>query len=113
MKRGEIYWAELPNGHGSVQAGTRPVIIVSNDAANTHSPIITVVPLTTSLRKKRLPTHVAFKASCLRDESIALCEQLISIEKDRVGSYVGKVPEHTMEKVDFAMRIQLNLVVAK
>ena len=39
----ELWLAELPTNPGHVEHGKRPVVIVSNDAANTHSPVVTVV----------------------------------------------------------------------
>lgn len=47
IRRGDILWADLgmfPTT--SVQGGVRPVIVVSNNKANTYSSVITVVPLT-------------------------------------------------------------------
>ena len=55
VKRGEIYYAEL-YGIGSVQTGTRPVLIYSNDENNRHSSTINVIPLTAEL--KSLCVHV-------------------------------------------------------
>ena len=58
IRRGDILWADLgmfPTT--SVQGGVRPVIVVSNNKANTYSSVITVVPLTSRIYKKRyLPT---------------------------------------------------------
>ena len=39
IKRGDIYYAELNPVIGSEQGGTRPVLIISNDTGNRHSPI--------------------------------------------------------------------------
>ena len=38
IKRGDIYYAELNPVIGSEQGGTRPVLIISNDTGNRHSP---------------------------------------------------------------------------
>ena len=49
IRRGDILWADLgmfPTS--SVQGGVRPVIVISNNKANTYSSVITVVPLTSS-----------------------------------------------------------------
>ena len=81
-KRYEIWQAELPfieNSH--VQHGCRPVIVVSNNAANSYSPVITVVPLTTRIGKKRLPTHKLILTSGLRSVSLALCEHITALDK--------------------------------
>ncbi|MEK7872856.1 MAG: type II toxin-antitoxin system PemK/MazF family toxin, partial [Chloroflexota bacterium] len=42
VKRGEIYWLELPQTTGSEQAGRRPVLIVQNDVGNRSSPVTIV-----------------------------------------------------------------------
>ena len=38
IRRGDIYYAELNPVVGSEQGGTRPVLIISNDIGNRHSP---------------------------------------------------------------------------
>ncbi len=55
IRRGDILWADLgmfPTT--SVQGGVRPVIVVSNNKANTYSSVITVVPLTSILKAVRI-----------------------------------------------------------
>ena len=49
ITRGSIWLANLgkPDAKTSIQKNTRPVIIVSNEMCNVHSPVITAVPLTT------------------------------------------------------------------
>ena len=111
VKRYEIFQANLPTIPGShVQGGTRPVVIVSNNMANTYSPVITVVPLTTRLGKKRLPTHVLVLTSGLRSVSLALCEQLITLDKSRLTHYIGYVSDYDdCAALDRAMAVQLGL----
>ncbi len=91
MKRFEIWMAELPAEAGShVQQGVRPVVVVSNDAANRYSPVVTVVPLT-SQRKKPLPTHVVIRDHGLKKISTALCEQVTSVDRARLTRPIGFV----------------------
>lgn len=40
IKRGDIYYANLNPVIGSEQGGTRPVLIISNDVGNKHSPMV-------------------------------------------------------------------------
>lgn len=40
------YYADLGAPTGCCQSGFRPVLIVSNNTANAHAPVITVVPIT-------------------------------------------------------------------
>ena len=52
-KRGDVYFADLGENIGSCkQGGFRPVLVVSNNRANEHSPVITIVPLTARVYKK-------------------------------------------------------------
>lgn len=45
IKRGDIYYADLPYGEGHVQGGIRPVIVIQNDVGNRYSPTVIVAPL--------------------------------------------------------------------
>lgn len=59
-KRGDIHFVDFgKNIDTSKQYGIRPIVIISNNKANDHSSVITVVPLTSRINKKRfLPNHV-------------------------------------------------------
>lgn len=46
IKRGDIYYAELNPVIGSEQGGTRPVLIISNDIGNSHSPTVIIAAIT-------------------------------------------------------------------
>ena len=43
-KKGDIFMADLPKDEGSLQYGTRPVLVISNNYADSHSPFITIIP---------------------------------------------------------------------
>ena len=98
ITRGTIVMVDLPLGNGSVQGGTRPAIVISNDKGNKFSPVLIVVPLTSRLDKKYMPTHHTIEPSIvngLTKTSIALAEQIITIGKDAVRNIVG-----TLEEID-------------
>ena len=60
IKRGDIYYAKLNPVVGSEQGGTRPVLIISNDIGNRHSPTVIVAAITSRVHTKaKLPTHTA------------------------------------------------------
>lgn len=109
--RGEIYWFRYGGGkEGSEQQGTRPCVVVSNEKANQFSPIITVVPLT-SAAKKRLPTHIDVRSAIV--PSVALCEQVSTIAKDRLSTYIGVCTDEEMAAIDRGLLIQLGLKLQK
>lgn len=105
--RGEIYHI-LPEDTetGSEQYSGRPAIIVSSEANNKFAPTLEVVYLTTK-PKKALPTHVSIEAARFR--SIALCEQVHTVSKTRVGDYIDKLSKYEVEDVDAAIVISLGL----
>ena len=109
-KRGDIYMARLSADEdgGSLQEGMRPILIISNDKANEHSSVITIVPLTSKLRKHRLPTHVLINKCGLVKPSIVLAEQIMSLNKTRLE--VGSIKETVYEsQVDRTIKVQLNV----
>jgi mRNA interferase MazF len=112
MVRGEIYLANLDPGSGSEQRGTRPVLVVSRDALNEYAPIAIVVPITGREHKKRLyPTHSELKAGegGLAKDSVALCEQVRAISKNRLTKRVGRISAEMMQTIETALRIAMDL----
>lgn len=106
IKRGNMYYVKNGAGTGSEQGGTRPAIIVGNDVGNLHSPVVIVV-YTTTQPKTELPTHVVVNS--LPQRSIALCEQIYTVSKERVQEYIGRVTESEMEQIDKALAISISL----
>lgn len=107
INRGEIYWYRNESGvEGSEQGNNRPCIIVSNDKANTYGPTVTIVPITTA-EKKPLPTHVQIDSAFA--PSIAVCEQVKTISKNRLSQYIGECNTTEMQGIEKALRIQLAL----
>ena len=109
VKRGDVYFANLDPVVGSEQGGTRPVVILQNDIGNTHS-TTTIAAITTNDRHSRMPTHVSLNHNSepLRD-SVAMLEQLRTIEKSRLITYVGRLSEETMKKIDDAFLISIGI----
>ena len=111
INRGDVFYANLGFDGTSRQGGIRPIVIVSNQQCNCHSSIVSALCLTTSKIKKRLPTHVSLLANetGLKKDSICLCEQPMSISKDNLLSFVTRLKEEHMRKVDDGLRCQLCL----
>lgn len=53
-KRGDIYYVDFGEKDGSKQGGVRPALVVSNNKANKHSPVVTVVPLSARVWKRSI-----------------------------------------------------------
>ena len=110
--RGEVYYADLSPSFGSEQGGLRPVVIIQNNMGNKHAPTTIVVPITSRLSKHKIPTHVDLldgEGGMRSTDCIVLCEQIRTIDKERLRGYMGVLTAPTMEKVEQAMRISLGL----
>ena len=110
MKHFEIWMADLPDReNSSVQHGTRPVIIVSNDKANLYSPVVNIIPLTTR-HKKPMPTHVTINGHGLKYISTALCEQVTALDKSNLIRYIGCIEDESVRhELYHALSIQFGM----
>ena len=112
-RRGDIYYEDLGVPNGRCQSGLRPVLVVSNDTANAHAPVITVVPLTSKRKAMHMPTHVLLPRQAvtgLKHTSVALVEQVTTIDKAQLLSHAGRVLDDSlMEKVAQALQLQLGI----
>lgn len=103
--------AELEPVIGSEQGGRRPVVIMQNDLGNLHAPTVIAVPLTGSSQKPALPTHAAIprgEGGLWRD-SIALCEQVRTLEKTRLTRRMGTLGPQALARVEDALRVSLSM----
>jgi mRNA-degrading endonuclease toxin of MazEF toxin-antitoxin module len=85
---GGIYLTNFGDGKtGSVIQGRRPVVVVRTES---NSPLVHVVPLTTS--KKRLNRmHVKITGCGLSRPSVALIEQVGAIDKSALDGCIGSL----------------------
>ena len=111
MRRGDIYYAALRPVVGSEQGGVRPVLIIQNDVGNRHSPTVICAAITSRLNKANLPTHIELNAGNydMVKDSVILLEQLRTIDKKRLKDKVCHLDTITMEKVNRALEISLEL----
>lgn len=113
MKRGDVYYVDFGNNQDShKQSGLRPAVVVSNNKANANSPIVTVVPLSARVWKRRyLPTHVYIPkrvGTGLTRPSLALAEQVETLDKRCFGEKLGEIEDDViMEKLTVALQIQI------
>jgi mRNA interferase MazF len=119
IRRGDIYWVDWNPARGSEQAGRRPGLVVSNDIANEHAPIVVVASMTTRRPSRPFPFLVEITAdeSGLSRDSTINCLQLLTVAKQRLlpshsaGGLApaGRVPAARMGDVDRALKAALAL----
>lgn len=119
IKYGDIWFADLGSHEGtSVQEGDRPVLVISNDINNQRSNTVNIIPFTGKMKRLYMPTHVVVELSDetkgrkrgLDRNSVALTEQITTISKASLFSYMGNIGESkVMEDINKAVKTQLRL----
>ena len=103
-KRGDVYMMDLNPYSGSEQGGIRPAIVVQNDDGNFYSNVLLVVPLTTQIKKRNMPTHFILHNRFLSAPSMAICESPRPADKSRVLSYLGHLSKYEMRQVSVCLQ---------
>ncbi|MBM2817773.1 MAG: mazF, mRNA interferase MazF [Parcubacteria group bacterium] len=110
-KRGEIYLVNFDPAIGAEIRKTRPALILQNDIANRYSSVTIVAAITSFSSKdgKTYPTEVFIGVSegGLDNDSVALLNQIRTIDKRRLVKKLGALKDKTMAQVDKAVQISL------
>jgi mRNA interferase MazF len=112
MKRGDVYDARLDPVEGSEQRGSRPVVVVSRDAINKFSPVVSAAPCTTYREGRRVyPSQVLVIApeGGMDADSVILGEQVRVLDKKRLLRRRGELTPATMTRLNQALRIAFDL----
>ena len=112
MKRGEIWWASLPEPSGSEPGYRRAVLIIQADEFN-RSTIRTVIcaSITSNLGLANAPgnVHISTRNSGLPRLSVVNVSQLISLDRTRLTERVKSIDAQSMIQVDEGLRLVMNL----
>ena len=115
MRRGDIYLSSLDPVKGSEAKGLRPVIIVSNDAANNNVAdyrrgVVTVVPVTSNVENVlAFQVLIPAEVSGLEQDSKAQVEQVRALAYERFLRPLGHLPPRYVEELEAALRLHLAL----
>jgi mRNA interferase MazF len=112
VRRGEVWWASLPEPEGSGPGFRRPVLVVqSNDINESRIGTVIVAVLTTNLRWADAPGNVLLtrRASGLPKDSAVNVTQLVAIDRSLLTERVSAVPSGTMLRIDDGLRLVLSL----
>lgn len=111
VRRGDVYWADLSGARGSEQGGRRPVLVLQNDKGNMYSPTTQVAPIT-SRDKKYMPTHFDLSnCNCgLPKDSIALVEQIRTIDKCRLEEKIGHIDKLNLIRINLIIMLSFDLI---
>jgi mRNA interferase MazF len=112
LKRGEIWWANLPKPQGSEPGYRRPVLVIQSNAFNASKiSSVVVAVITTNLRLEKMPGNVRLskRASGLPQKSVVNVSQIATIDRSILRKCVGALPEDLMREVDEGLGLVLGL----
>ena len=109
-RRGDIWMTDLgEDGIGSEQKGLRPCVVIQNNIGNHYGPTVIVAAITTAVKAK-MPTHFVLKSSDgVYKTSVCLCEQVFTVDKRRLKSYVGRLGEDKFKVLNKCLSVSLGL----
>ena len=112
MRRGEIWWAALPEPVGSGPGMRRPVLIIQANPFN-ESRISTVIVavITSNLALGEAPGNVRLGKgdSGLPKPSVVNVSQVLTVDRGMIEEPVRVVSARVMERVDLGLRLALGL----
>ncbi len=112
IRRGEIYWINLDPVIGPEADKTRPGLVISNDINNENAATITVLALSTQL-KRIYPFEVLLPKSVtgLPEDSKAMAHQIRTIDKRRLrGQPLGPtLNDELIGRIETAIKLHLQL----
>jgi len=112
MKRGEVWWADLPAPSASEPGFRRPVLILQSNEFN-QSRINTIIAaaISSNMKLGLAPGNVTLgkKSVGLDRESVINVSQMITLDKSFLNDRVGKLPSVKMQAVDEGVRLVLAL----
>ena len=112
MKRGEVWWASLPEPTGSGPGLRRPVLVVQSNPFN-ESRISTVViaAITSNVALAEAPGNVrlAKAESGLPRPSVVNVSQILTVDRALLTERVRALPREPLLKVDHGLRLVLGV----
>lgn len=100
VEKWSIWRANLDPVIGSEQGKSRPVLIISEDDINELLNIVNIIPITTRKPERVVypnETLLAGQKFGLEKESIALCHQIRTIDKQRLSNKYGKIMDKNIQ----------------
>jgi mRNA interferase MazF len=112
IRRGQIWWVDFAELHGSEPGYRHPVLVLQRDEVNA-SRISTVVVcvLTSNVPLAKAPgnTLLPRRATGLRRDSVANGSQIATVNKSDLDEMIGTLPRGLLDAVDQALRWFLHL----
>jgi len=112
VKRGEIWWATLPEPKASEPGYRHPILIIQANEFNSSAiRSVTCAAITSNLRLAAAPGNVqaSARATGLPKPSVVNVSQILTLDKTFLTERIKNLDPHTMHLVDDGLRLAMNL----
>lgn len=107
IKRGEIYWVDLPDSNGRELKEIHPCLVISNNRQNSASPLITIMPITSlKVVDKVFSFQVPIK---LKKASVILVDQIQTIDRKKFQDKITEIEDKLLEEIERKIHFTLSL----
>ena len=112
IRRGEIWWAELPAPRRSEPGYRRPVLVIQGDSFNrSRIQTLIVAVITSYLEVADAPGNVLLRAgqTGLPRDSVVNVSQLMTLDRGFLTEHIGTLARRSQHSVDEGLRTVLEL----
>jgi len=103
MKRGEVWWANIPK-----PVGRRPVVLLSRNAAYSVRSSVTVAPITRTVHE--IPVEVRLgPEDGLPKDCVASLDNILTVSKKRLDRSLTTLSPERMRAIEQAIKFALDL----
>ena len=107
IRRGEIYWVNLPDSNGREIKDKHPGLVVSNDRQNAFSPLIVITPITSLKPGDKI---FSFQVPItLEKESVILVDQIRTIDRNKFLEKITQIDDKLMDEIERKIHFVLSL----
>jgi len=107
IRRGDIFWVDLPDSKGREIKDIHPALVVSNDRQNNASPLIVIIPITSLKEGDKV---FSFQVPItLEKKSVILVDQIRTLDRDKFKDKITEAQEKLMEEVERKIHFVLAL----
>jgi mRNA interferase MazF len=103
MKRGEVWWVEMPP-----PAGRRPAVLLSRDSAYRVRAAVTVAPVTRTIRN--IPVEVLLdRSDGMPTRCVVNLDDITTLPKSLIKQRIVMLTPERIHQIDEAIRFALEL----
>lgn len=112
MRRGEVWWSDLPKPVGSGPGYRRPALVIQANEFNVSDiRTVIVVVITSNLKLAGAPGNVfcSRRASGLPRDSVINVSQVLAVDRSLLTERIGMVSAGILRQVEDGLRLLLAL----